>query len=56
MDLGGWKNERMMRRYAKVTDRVLRAAAEVISGRAITPHQVATERAVQAWETAQRER
>ena len=32
MALGGWKTERMMRRYAAVTDRTLRAAAEAISG------------------------
>ena len=56
MGLGRWRNERTMRRYAKITDRVLRAAAEVVSGRAITPHQVATDRAAQAWETAPRER
>jgi integrase len=55
MGLGRWQNERTMRRYAKVTDRVLRAAAEVVSGRAITPHQVATERASQAWDVASRE-
>lgn len=32
MALGGWKTERMMRRYAAVTDKTLRAAAEAISG------------------------
>jgi hypothetical protein len=32
MELGGWKTERMMRRYAAVTDRTLRAAAEAVSG------------------------
>jgi integrase len=32
MALGGWKTERMMRRYAAVTDQTLRAAAEAISG------------------------
>jgi integrase len=32
MSLGGWKSERMMRRYAAVTDRTLRAAAEAVSG------------------------
>jgi integrase len=32
MALGGWKTERMMRRYAAVTDMTLRAAAEAISG------------------------
>ncbi len=32
MALGGWKTERMMRRYAAVTDRTLRAAAEAVSG------------------------
>jgi integrase len=31
-DLGGWKNHAMMRRYAAVTNRTLRAAAEAISG------------------------
>jgi integrase len=34
MDLGGWKNAAMMRRYAAVTNRTLRAAAEAVSGRA----------------------
>lgn len=32
MALGGWKSERMMRRYAAVTDATLRAAAEAVSG------------------------
>jgi integrase len=32
MTLGGWKSERMMRRYAAVTDETLRAAAEAVSG------------------------
>lgn len=32
MALGGWKTERMMRRYAAVTDRRLRAAEEAVSG------------------------
>jgi hypothetical protein len=32
MALGGWKTERMMRRYAAVTDATLRAAAEAASG------------------------
>lgn len=32
MALGGWKTERMMRRYAAVTDDTLRAAAEAVSG------------------------
>jgi integrase len=36
MALGGWKTERMMRRYAAVTDRTLRAAAEAGSGSEIT--------------------
>jgi integrase len=30
--LGGWKTERMMRRYAAVTDPTLRAAAEAVRG------------------------
>jgi integrase len=30
--LGGWKTERMMRRYAAVTDPTLRAAAEAVAG------------------------
>jgi integrase len=38
--LGGWKTERMMRRYAAVTDATLRAAAEAISG--VKPDQMAT--------------
>ena len=32
MQLGGWKTERMMRRYAAVTDTTLRRAAEAVSG------------------------
>jgi len=32
MQLGGWKTQRMMRRYAAVTDTPLRAAAEAVSG------------------------
>ena len=32
MALGGWRTERMMRRYAAVTDATLRAAAEAVSG------------------------
>ena len=32
MALGGWKTERMMRRYAAVTDKTLRDAAEAVSG------------------------
>lgn len=32
MALGGWKTERVMRRYAAVTGRTLRAAAEAVSG------------------------
>jgi len=31
MALGGWKTERMMRRYAAVTDQTLRRAAEAVS-------------------------
>jgi integrase len=34
MALGGWKTERMMRRYAAVTDQTLRSAAEAVSGSA----------------------
>ena len=32
MALGGWKTERMMRRYAAVTDQTLRRAAEAVAG------------------------
>ena len=32
MALGGWKTERMMRRYAAVTDETLRAASEAVAG------------------------
>jgi hypothetical protein len=32
MALGGWKTERMMRRYAAVTDQTLRAAADAVAG------------------------
>ena len=31
MALGGWKSERMMRRYAAVTDQTLRRAAEAVA-------------------------
>ena len=30
--LGGWKSEKMMRRYAAVTDQTLRRAAEAVAG------------------------
>src|SRR5262249_46943743 len=32
MALGGWKTERMMRRYAAVADQTLRGGAEAVSG------------------------
>ena len=32
MALGGWKTERMMLRYAAVTEQTLRGAAEALSG------------------------
>jgi hypothetical protein len=35
--LGGWKTERMMRRYAAVTDQTLRAAAEAVNGNRVEP-------------------
>jgi integrase len=39
--LGGWKTERMMRRYAAVTDATLRAAAEAVSGsEAVWPERI----------------
>jgi integrase len=38
MALGGWKTERMMRRYAAVTDQTLRAAAEAVSGTETQAH------------------
>jgi hypothetical protein len=31
MALGGWKTERMMRRYAAVTDETLQRAAEAVA-------------------------
>jgi integrase len=37
MALGGWKSEKMMRRYAAITDQTLRAAAEAVSGSEYTP-------------------
>lgn len=37
MVLGGWKTERMTRRYPAVTDQTLRAAAEAVSGRDSEP-------------------
>jgi integrase len=39
MALGGWKTERMMRRYAAVTDATLRAAAEAVSGAEVSSAQ-----------------
>ena len=36
MQLGGWKTEKMMRRYAAVTDARLCAAAEAVSGAPLT--------------------
>ena len=39
MALGGWKTERMMRRYAAVTDTTLPAAAEAVSGSEVQPDQ-----------------
>jgi integrase len=36
MQLGGWKTEKMMRRYAAVTDTTLRAAAEAVSRAPVT--------------------
>jgi integrase len=37
MKLGGWRTEKMMRRYAAVTDPTLRRAAEAISGNSGAP-------------------
>ncbi|PYN83024.1 MAG: hypothetical protein DMD96_03885 [Candidatus Rokuibacteriota bacterium] len=45
MALGGWKTERMMRRYAAVTDQTLRAAAEAVSGAEVLGPRLATDRA-----------
>lgn len=45
MALGGWKTERMMRRYAAVTDATLRAAAEAVSGSEVQGPRPATDRA-----------
>ncbi len=42
MQLGGWKTEKMMRRYAAVTDQTLRAAAEAVSGHEVPPKACAT--------------
>jgi integrase len=42
MALGGWKTERMMRRYAAVTDQTLRAAAEAVSGNEVRPISVSS--------------
>jgi hypothetical protein len=46
MALGGWKTERMMRRYAAVTDQTLRAAAEAVSGaeNIVVVHRTAADR------------
>jgi hypothetical protein len=41
MALGGWKTERMMRRYAAVTDGTLRRAAEAIGGSESFPNRAA---------------
>jgi integrase len=40
MQLGGWKTERMMRRYAAVTDATLRRAAEAVSGNRLSKAEV----------------
>ncbi len=40
MALGGWKTEKMMRRYTAVTDNTLGAAAEAVSGRQTGPREV----------------
>jgi integrase len=50
MALGGWKTERMMRRYAAVTDQTLRAAAEAVSGadRSWAPREAAPHGAARA--------
>jgi integrase len=45
MALGGWQTERMMRRYAAVTDQTLRAAAEAVSGAEVLGPRLATDRA-----------
>ncbi len=37
MALGGWKTEKMMRRYAAVTAQTLQAAAEAVSGHSAAP-------------------
>jgi hypothetical protein len=39
MALGRWKTEQMMRRYAAVTDKTLRAAAEAVSGNVKRQHE-----------------
>ena len=36
MALGGWKTEKMLRRYAAVTDPTLRAAANAAAGESTT--------------------
>ena len=45
MALGGWKTERMMRRYAAVTDKTLRAAAEAVAGNISAAKQLSQEAA-----------
>jgi integrase len=42
MALGGWKTERMMRRYAAVTDDTLRRAAEAVAGNEVLSSRVWT--------------
>jgi len=45
MALGRWKTERMMRRYAAVTDKTLRAAAEAVAGNIPEPKRLTFEAA-----------
>ncbi len=40
--LGGWKTERMMRRYAAVTDETLRRAAEAVAGQSASATSLST--------------
>jgi hypothetical protein len=42
---GGWKTERIMRRYAAVTDQTLRAAAEAVSGAEVPGPKATSDRA-----------
>jgi len=57
MALGGWKTERMMRRYAAVTDPTLRAAAAAVSGSEdLGPHRFSAPSGNAQWQRGRKSR